>query len=272
MAVPRINAQHRNAGIKRFAWWDDINQMMICLIDPKKVVADLAFQRPHDERHSSEMAEVGTLVTPYPICGFTNGVVDPIDGQHRIEMEIKKQKDSRNPRMYVAIKFDLTLRQKAKLYGDLNTFKRPDRWNTFQSRLTARHPDYVAMKNIAAKHGLTLKCDERHADLRNTHVMLEAFNAGLYEEWIILLTAFSVNGQLDKKASTNAIELQRGLLDTLRKYTPRKMNSPRIIAGLRQIGVGLIATHADAQCDCSRTNRSHYAKAIEGLLSARGLL
>lgn len=268
MAAPRFTAQHRNAGIIQFAFWDRLQQTMLCLVDPNKVTVDPRFQRGHDEKHSSRMAQKNVPVVPYAICGYNDGVLDAIDGQHRVERAIKLDLNE----MYVVVKMDMTLAEKAGTYADLNEAKRPDRWNTFNARLIAGDRDHVAMKAIANRHGLTLKCEGRDGDLRNTHTMVEAHNAGLYESWVKLLCCFQTDEGLEKRAAYNAIEFQRGLIDILRKYGAEFMTTPRIRNAIRQIGIALIMEAADQQCNCSRTNRSHYARAIDGLLQSRNLI
>jgi hypothetical protein len=255
------------AGILQFGLWDYENEAMVCLVDPEKIYVDAAYQRPHDENHSRRMAAKDVL-TPYPICSYRDGKLRVGDGQHRIW----KAKHKGKTVIVVLVKFGLTLAQEALLFADLNECKRPDRWITFKAKLIGGVEENRFMKAIANNHGLTLKCEQRNGDLRNTHVMVEAYNNALYENWIKLLCCFKgEDGRLDKRASTNAIEFQRGLLDVLRKYGVGFFTS-RVCGVLRQIGIGLIFDSAAEQCHCSRSNRSHYSKAIEGLLIARGLL
>ena len=266
--MPQLTARHRAAGIISFEYVDRDNGTWLCVVDPNSVQVDPRFQREHDERHSAEMAAVDLPVVPYPICGYTNGIIDALDGQHRVEAAKKNQKR----RIKVIIKPDLTLAQKAELYAELNQAKRPNKWNQFKARLTQRHPTFLAIARLCDHYGFSLKCHDQRADLRCTETIEDAHKIGILEPWLKVMSAFMVDGRLEKGASTSAIEFQRGIIDMIRTYGQAAMTNQRVIQALSQIGVYVIHEYAQDQCHCGRVGRSHYRQAIENLLRARSLL
>lgn len=255
MRKPVYNAAHKKAGILSFEHWDASQGTMLCLVDPNKIIADPRFQRPLDTRYSALLAKKNLALVPYPICGYTDGVVDAIDGQHRVDV----QKQQGKTKITVVVKFNMTLEEKAALYHSLNHAKRPNKWNVFKANLTAGHEDYVQMHRIARNYGFSLKCDDPKADLRNTDPMIEAMKYGIYEQWIMLLSAFKTGaGKLHPKASTCATDFQRGIIDFIRMH-PRNATSRQVFNMLKGIGVDEIRYYAENIArDTRSAGRNHY--------------
>lgn len=265
----KLNKTHKAAGILNVLFHDVKMDAYICECDPNLLIADQDYQRPHDEKHSDRMKSKNMLVWGYPIVSFRAGKARIVEGQHRTESFKKKG----NNTIYALVKFNLSKSQEADQYAELNTMKRPNAWNQFKARLTSGNAKYRNMQRIATDAGFTLLCDDKNADLRNTNIMLEAYDCGLFADWVQLLTAFTIrdDGKLDRAISRNSIELQRGLLDLRRSQGETIVNN-RVLRALREIGADLIHREATRRCDCKpRPNRSDYHEVLKGLLLGRGL-
>lgn len=267
----KLNNNLRKSGIIELSWYDRIQDSWICLVDPNMIKVDPAYQRPHDEHHSDSLAGVHCPVTPYPICGISDDrplSLDAYDGQHRVE----SAKTKKLVEIYVVVKFGLSLAQRALLYADLQTTKRPPLWNVFNARVSGGDSKYMNMKQIANDNGLSLRCDSYYGDLRNVAVMKEATTHGLYESWIKLLCAFKrESGALERKAAYGAIDFQRGLLDLIKKYGNQIVN-PQVIKILRECGADFIHTQSGKICRCARANRGHFMQAFESQLVLQGII
>lgn len=266
----KLTAALKKAGIIKLSFYDDIQDLWICLVDPQLVKVDVdGYQRDHDTKHSDRLASVDLPVTPYPICGITDDrlTLDVYDGQHRVQRAVKKKIKA----IYVMVKFGLTPEQRAELYAELQIAKRPPLWNVFKARLSSGNPMFKKMAEVCRKLGLTLKCDERNADLRCVDPMIEAQRSDLFVQWATLLCAFkNADGRLQKRASTAAIEFQRGLIDLIRKYGHGIVAKATPI--FKECGAAFFDDEAGRICHCSRTNRSHFAQAFEGVLVMRGVI
>lgn len=269
MKSKTLTKMMQKAGIIRIDFHDDIMDAYICTVNPKLLEADVTYQRDHDHRHSDSLKNRQVPVWPYPICSFRNGSLYITEGQHRVQKEIKLGHAS----IRVLVKFGLTISQEAGLYVELNTMKRPNAWNQFRARLLSGDGDFIMVRTLAHKHGLTLRSDDDfNGDIRHTDVIKEALAANLVEPLFVLLTAFKTgDGDLHKRVKKGSIEFQRGLIDFLRKYGADYANDNTIVT-LKRLGHSLIFQQADDLCECSRTNRSHYLRALEGLISIRGAL
>lgn len=266
----KLTTALRKAGIIKLSFYDNIQDLWICLVNPLLVKVDVdGYQRDHDTKHSDRLAGVDLPVTPYPICGITDDrlTLDVYDGQHRVQRAVKKK----IPEIYVMVKFGLTPEQRAELYAELQIAKRPPLWNVFKARLASGSPMYISMAATCRKLGLTLLCDERNADMRCVDPMVEAQRSDLFLPWATLLCAFkNSEGRLQKRASTSAIEFQRGLIDLIRKHGPGIVAKATPV--FKECGASFFDDEAGLICHCSRTNRSHFAQAFEGTLVSRGII
>jgi hypothetical protein len=263
-----LSDEMKAAGILSVKFHDNEQNVFICDVDLGKTAPDMSYQRDHDDKHSTSLANRRIVVYPYPILSFRNNRLNTTDGQHRVE---KRKKEGKRTGLCM-VKFGLTVQVEAGLYSNLQHAKRPNPWNWFKADLTARDRKHVEMQKIAHRAGLSLKCEGKQGDLTNTSPMHESYDANLYGAWVELLAECFKNegNRLDKPA--RGVEFQRGLLDVLRIYGADTITADRVKSALREIGANLIQEQAADICDCARTNRNHYMRAIQSLLILRGVI
>lgn len=265
-----VTTEERVAGIERKAWFDDDQNAYVCRVKWDAVKVDPSYQRRHDGRHSTGLAEGESRFCPYPILTFRNGALWADDGQHRIESYKKKRCESG----YAVVIFGLDSSGSANLFFTLNQTKRQNSWVAFKAALHANRPLEVAIRDACERAGLTLKIDASmrgaRPDLTNVDALREAYSYGILDDFLTLLTAFKKCGEpLDKNVVRQPF--QRGIIDVLRRYGGR-MNIKKISQHLRALGSDNIMREANAKCPCGRTERIHYAASIIALLQLRGAL
>jgi hypothetical protein len=265
----KLTATMKRDGIVAIHFYDKRMDAYLCTVSVDKCVTDAAYQRKHDSKHSERMKGKDLLVWPYPIVSHRDTCLYVVDGQHRIQADNKRGVKE----TLVVIKFGMSKGQEAGAYAELNTMKRPNKWNQFKARLTNGEGRYKRMAAMAEEVGFTLLCLDRQADLRMVSPMEEAWGISVYDKWLLILSSSFVNddGRLEKAAAKGAIEFQRGVIDLLRKYGPA-VTTPKVLSTLKRQGIALIRREADAICKCGRTLRGHYLQAMENLLAAGGAL